>query len=51
VVVNVRVAVRVEVLVFAVADKVTEPLPLPVEGETVAHAWFDDTDHVVFEDT
>jgi len=51
VVVNVMVAVRDDAVVFAAAFKVTDPLPLPVAGETVAHAWFDDADHVVFDDT
>jgi len=37
VVVNVMVAVRDEVPVFAAADRVTDPLPLPVAGEIVAH--------------
>ena len=51
VVVNVMVAVRDAVVVFAAADRVTDPSPLPVVGDTVAHVWFDDTDHEVFEDT
>jgi len=37
VVVNVMVAVRDEVPVFAAADRVTDPLPFPVAGEIVAH--------------
>jgi len=51
VVVNVIVAVRDVVVVLAAADRVTDPLLLPEAGETVAHAWFDDTDHVVFDVT
>ena len=51
VVMNVTIADRDKVVVFAAADTVTVPLLDPDAGDIVTHAWFDDTDHVVFDDT
>ena len=42
---TVTVAVRCEVVLFAVAVIVNEPLLLPLVGETVSHAALLDTDH------
>ena len=45
------IADRDDVVVFAATARVTDPLLLPEVGDTVAHAWFDDADHVVFDVT
>ena len=48
---TVTVAVRCEVVVFAVADIVNEPLLLPLVGETVSHVALLDTVHDMLEVT
>jgi len=51
VVVNVIVADRDAVVVFAAAFRVTDPLPLPVAGDTVTHVALELALHVTFDVT
>jgi len=48
---KISVADRAVVEVFACAVKVTDLLPVPVAGDTLTHAAFDDTDTDVFDVT
>jgi len=51
VVVNVTVAERASTVAFAVAVNDTDPLLVPVAGDTVNQVWSDETFHAAFEVT